>query len=141
MTRQSSSPESSSPIASSDRTELFVGTKDGAKLKEGFVAACLDDLGVLSEGVSAESFFWIVEGELDERVLLTERMAPRPTFSTEAFVLLFACLFVLFGNLKENLVAAANADAFASGCGYFGSIEVELLFGADLALRCQWVGL
>jgi hypothetical protein len=55
MTRQSSSPESSSPIASSDRTELFVGTKDGAKLKEGFVAASfVDGFGVVSEGVSAE---------------------------------------------------------------------------------------
>lgn len=55
-----SSPESS-PIASSDRAEHLVGTNDGAKLKENFVAL-IDDLGVFSEGVSAESFFLIEDG-------------------------------------------------------------------------------
>jgi hypothetical protein len=70
-------------------------------------------------------------------------MVPRPTFSTGAFELNSAGFFVLFGILKENRVAAASADAdaFASGCEDFGSIELELLFDNDRALRCQCVGL
>jgi hypothetical protein len=68
-------------------------------------------------------------------------MAPRPSCSTGFLELLFTCFIVLFGILKENLVAATNADAFASCCEDFVPVELELLFCADLTLRCQWDGL